>query len=164
MKLSSLFVFLVSAKKKDFTPHEKLDKLEKHIDTVWGRWYAAGCDEKRRNKYDKFQQVVDRLRSSYDNCGQEEPPASRKRREDGEDGEDGEDDDSDYDFSSIDPRLSKNNKDKAAKQLGKLIKKFGADHLYQCQNGVTEEKAASLGAKWTANLMRMKCAGGYGWN
>lgn len=167
MKLFGIFVVLAAAKKKVLTPHEKLDKLDRHIDTTWDRWYKVGCAAKRGQKLTNFKNVVDRLRASYDVCGQTAPPAGRRRRD--EDGDEGDEDDEDYDYFDfdgglMDPRLSKNNKDKAAKQLGKIIKKFGADHLWDCTKGVHEAKAAELGKKWTGNLRRMKCAGGYGWD
>jgi len=186
---------VAAAKKKDLTPHEQLDKLDKHIDDTWNRWYKAGCAEKRGLKLTNFHNVVDRLRAAYDVCGEVNAPLVRRRRseddynrdddgeeededeennyddedEGGDDGEhhDGDDHDGDdyFDFEDglMDPRLSKNNKDKAAKQLGKIIKNFGANHLWNCTKGVNADKAADLGKKWTGNLRRMKCAGGHGW-
>ena len=175
-------------KKKLHTPEKQLEKLKENIEAVWVKWYKDSCKIERKARFNRFQGFVDRLLVQYEECGFFDenlpnggPPVEyRKRRDDGEEGqenkpekEDMTDEEadasiadlmSDYesDGSAADPRMKLHNMNKANKQLGNIVKRFGERYLTQCTHKLTTDKVASKGRQWTNRLNNMKCVGGPG--
>jgi len=191
MKLSLVFMTAVVAqkKKKLHTPEKQLEKLKDHIEAVWIKWYDEPCPDARKARFNRFQDFVDRLLVQYESCGffDEDlpnggPPVEgyRKRRDDGEEGQEDKDEKedmskedadasiadlmSDYesDGSAADPRMKLHNMNKANKQLGNIVKRFGERYLTLCTHKLTSEKVVSKGKQWTNRLNNMKCVGGPG--
>ena len=160
MKLSTLFISAALAQKKLLEPPQQLEKLKGHIEYVWKTWYAAtpGC-ENRAEKKERYLNLIDRIEAQYHDCGYFNPELefggpptlSRRRREDTETSDD-----------DKDPRLSKDDRAKATKQLGKIMKNFAERYLTQCTRGLTVEKVTEKSIKWIDNMQRMKCIGGAG--
>lgn len=155
MKLSVLFVALVSAEKPEKTPTEQLEKLKSHIDFVWAEWYGA-CQEGRNNRLDRFKSLIDRMGVQYALCGTDAEAVEdgRKRR----------DTDADLCDDPTKCRISKVDKSKANKQLGNIMRKFAERYFTTCTKKLTIEKVTKKAAKWTASMNRMKCAKGPGTN
>ena len=61
-------------------------------------------------------------------------------------------------------RINKADKVKANKQLGNIMRKFAERYFTTCTKKLTIERVTQKAAKWTAQMNRMKCAGGPGTN
>ena len=159
MKLSILFVAAASAKKL-LEPVDQLTKIRGHIDFIWNQWYGA-CHEKRFAKIARFHTFVDKIEKEYveGGCGYFDadvenggPRPSRKRRQA---------DATTTVAPTQEPRLSKTDKNKAAKQIGMIITRFAEAHLAECTSPFAG-KIAGRAAKWIEKMQRLKCGGGPG--
>ena len=183
MKLLPVFVFALSEGKKLHDPPKQLKRLRRNIQFVWDEWYAPVCHENRKGKFDRLTDLVDRMEVQYDKCGFFDsnlpnggPAAGRRRRDTEKDTEKdvdfeadedpmawitdpfyGDNSDMDSDTDGIGMRLSKNDRGKAAKQLGNIIRRFGQRYLADCKYGLTVKKLEEKGKKWTKNLNSMSC-------
>lgn len=168
MKLATIFAIaaLSEAKKakKPKTPQGEAEKLKKHINFVWDKWYK-NCHhgpkgDAARNRYIK---LVDRCVKHYDNCGND-PNAdakSRKRRDEDNaqilQSSDLESICEDEDGDNNCVRLSKDDRGKAVKQLGNILTRWGALYMGNCDTGLTADKIADKADKWRNVLNNKKC-------
>jgi len=163
MKLSTIFAILTVSDaqkkggKKVVTHETSATRLKNLIDFVWDKWYK-NCHnnpngDKARNRYKK---LVDRCLKNYKTCGTD-PNAGRRRRDALEDicvDENG-------DNACI--RLNKDNREKAVKQLGNLLEKWGETYMSECTRGLTTEKIAEKAENWRQKLENKKCHQGTKW-
>jgi len=185
MKISPIFMLAVDTEAfKLHEPKKQLKRFRRNINFVWDKWYKPVCKEARFEKFVRLLDLVDRMEAQYEKCGFFDanlpnggPAAGRKRRDNDDsekdntdiydsdpeawisdnfygDNSDMGDDDAD---KKIEARLSKNDRGKAAKQVGNIIRRFGERYLADCKTGLTVEKLAGKGQRWTRNLNEMNC-------
>lgn len=168
MKLSFLLVASVIETKRLRTPPEQLEKVKKHITTVWDTWFQTCKTDSQKNRYDNF---IDMIEEKYDfsdctffdtsvpNGG---PEPSRKRRDEDAAADGGLSDYwDDVGDSSLEPRLSAN-KDRAIRQIGKLVTLIGTRYMVKCSQGRYPESIERRAKKRTQKLRCMKCGGAAG--
>lgn len=147
MKISALFVTVAFAA-KDNSAAGTLERMKKHVNTVWDTWYAGVgvCDKRvgQRDRYIGYMETCERL---FNRCGSE---GGRRRR----------------DVDCTDPdemfnpecgaRLSKTDRSKAAGQLARVIKNFSADFLSGC-NETKTKKLLARATKLSGRLQDGNC-------
>lgn len=175
MKISLVLFSLISAQKQKVDkndPHVKLDRLVKQINETWEVFYVkhSRCP-KRVQRRDNFVNLIERIRTHYDKCG--EPYNNRRRRDEGDEGvlnssdrekalmeslrEGSDDTEEESDNDEQGARASTTNKDLAAKQLARQAKKFALQYLEPCGDDIMN-KMAKKSASWEKKLKNLKCA------
>lgn len=163
MKLATIFAIaaLSEARKKPKTPEGEADKLKKHINFVWDKWYQnCHLGPKQDAARVRYIRLVDRCLHHFDKCGTY-PAVTRKRRDEDNaqilESSDLETicEDEDGDNNCI--RLSRTDRGKAVKQLGNILTRWGATYMGNCQTGLTADKIALKADKWRNVLNNKKC-------
>lgn len=168
MKLSILVLAAVAeAAKKLHPPSVQIEKLNKHINTVWDSWFTSCKKDNQKKIYEK---LVKDVGEKYKDCGYFNPTVpnggprpSRKRR----DGDSTTDEDYDEDYfdeaeeEEKDPRLSAN-RERAIKQVGRLLSNFGKRYMAECASGLNAVKIHKRSIRRTRKLKCMSCGGGPG--
>jgi len=177
MKLSIIALATVVAGKKLHPPSKQIEKMQKHINDVWTKWFGACKKDSQLTRYLALVTDVGASFANNHNQGQNcayfdaavpngGPKPARKRRTTDEDSDD---DYSDYfgddeEGDEVEPRLS-SSRPRAIKQLGKLISKFGERYMADCEPGAgvwTTRRINKRAIRRTKVLTCMSCGGGDG--
>lgn len=174
MKLSTIFAIAAvsDARKKPKTAASDANKMRRNIQFIWDEWYSF-CDDKGRDgRYKRFLSLIDQAQAQVANCGSDPNATTRRRRSDENEEEektpqtheerkaefyadmeaDTENDNGDL------MRLNKEDRRKAVKQMGNILKRYGETYLVGCTKGLNPARVAAKSKNWSTNLYAMGCA------
>jgi len=174
MKLSTIFAIAAvsDARKKPKTAASDANKMRRNIQFVWDEWYSF-CDNKgRTGRYSRFLKLIDDCQAQVANCGSDPNATSRRRRSDENEEEEKEpqtheerkaefyadmEADTENDNGDL-KRLNKEDRRKAVKQMGNILKRYGETYLTGCKKGLNPTRVAAIAKNWSQNLYDMGCA------
>lgn len=174
MKLSTIFAIAAvsDARKKPKTAASDANKMRRNIKFVWDQWYSFCEKNGRSGRYDRFLKLVDDAQAQVAICGSDPNATTRKRRSDENEEEekipqtheerkaefyadmeaDTENDNGDL------KRVNKEDRKKAVKQMGNILKRYGETYLTGCTKGLNPTRIATKSKRWSSKLSAMGCA------
>jgi len=160
MKLSLLFVALVSAKKCK-NAECVLKKMDKYMGDVWNNFYQPDPQCAKRSakshgqtRVQRGQRIVLAMRKRFTNDG---CTGARRRRETQEIDQEYDYDYEEFVFDPAQPRVSKTNRLRAIKQLRNMGNRFHKKQLQGCDNQSKVDTINTRFNTWCNKLQDAKC-------